>query len=281
MNQEYLQFITDLKQNIIQSRYIAARLANKEQLLLYFKTGKMLSEKIAAEKWGANVLGQIAEDLQKQLPGLRGFSKRNLVNMRHLYNEYQLVIFTQSPTAQIRKGRRKEENEVGTIQLDTPEFREQFFGISFTHHILLLNKCKDPRERFFYIEQASTQFWSVTLLEHHINADLYSHQGKLPNNFNNTISQELKPTALKMFQDDYLMDFISSDDVEDERVFEEKVVADIKNFIMRMGTGFAFIGNQYRIEIGGEELCRILPGFESQRNHRAGFRLAFNMYSAS
>ncbi|HEX9511068.1 MAG TPA: PDDEXK nuclease domain-containing protein, partial [Puia sp.] len=125
--------------------------------------------------------------------------------------------------------------------------------ISFTHHILILNKCKHLQERFFYIEQAATQYWSVALLEHHIDANLYSHQGKLPNNFNKTLSGELKPTALKVFQDDYLMDFISSGEMEDERVFEEKVVADIKNFIMRMGTGFAFIGNQYRLEIGGEE----------------------------
>lgn len=253
MNKEYLQLIAELKQNIIQSRYIAARLVNKEQLLLYFKTGKMLSEKIAAEDWGANVLGQIAENLQKQLPGLRGFSKRNLVNMRYFYDEYQLIIFMQSPTAQIREVRRKEQSTLTGIQLDNVEFREQFFGISFTHHILVLGKCHSTEERIFYITQAATQFWSVSVLEHHINAGLFSHQGKLPNNFTKTLSAELKPTALKVFQDEYLMDFISSGDIENERVFEEKVVSDIKSFIMRMGTGFSFIGNQYRIEIGGEE----------------------------
>ncbi|HWK04909.1 MAG TPA: DUF1016 N-terminal domain-containing protein [Puia sp.] len=159
MTKKYLQFITDLKQNIIQSRYIAARLVNREQLLLYFKTGDMLSEKIAAEKWGAKVIGQIAEDLQKQLPGLRGFSYRNLMNMKKLFNEYQSLTFLQSVTAEIRKIRRDKE-ESSSAQPDTTELREQFFGISFTHHILILNKCKDPEERFFYIEQASTQFWS-------------------------------------------------------------------------------------------------------------------------
>lgn len=82
MNKEYIRLIAELKQGIIQSRYVAARLANKEQLLLYFKTGKMLSEKIAAEKWGAKILVQISEDLQKQLPGLRGFSATNLKNMK-------------------------------------------------------------------------------------------------------------------------------------------------------------------------------------------------------
>lgn len=178
----------------------------KEQLLLYFKTGKMLSEKIAAEKWGAKVVEQIAKDLQKQLPGLRGFSYRNLMNMRRFFTEYQSLTFLQSLTAEFGANSRK--IHTGSIgQSPTAQF-EFFFGISFTHHILLLNKCKHPVERFFYIEQASTQFWSVTLLEHHIDADLYTHQGKLPNNFNKTLSEELKPTALKVFQDDYLMDFI-------------------------------------------------------------------------
>jgi predicted nuclease of restriction endonuclease-like (RecB) superfamily len=72
--------------------YVAARLTNKEQLLLYFKTGKALSEKIASQKWGAKILERIAEDLQKQLPGLRGFSFRNLKNMRYFYSEYQIPL---------------------------------------------------------------------------------------------------------------------------------------------------------------------------------------------
>src|SRR5262249_23493149 len=106
MNKQYIRLIADLKQSIIQSRYVAARLANKEQLLLYFRTGKMLAEKIAAEKWGAKVLEQIAEDLQKQLPGLRGFSFRNLKNMKQFYIEYQNIIIGQSATVQLRNSRR-------------------------------------------------------------------------------------------------------------------------------------------------------------------------------
>jgi hypothetical protein len=141
MNKQYISLITDLKQSILQSRYVAARLANREQLLLYFKTGKMLSEKIAAEKWGAKILIQISEDLQKQLPGLRGFSPTNLKNMKQFYSDYQLFIFSQSPTGQLRKSRK-------SILKDTTSQFEAFFSISFTHHILILNKCKSKEERF-------------------------------------------------------------------------------------------------------------------------------------
>jgi predicted nuclease of restriction endonuclease-like (RecB) superfamily len=231
MDKKYIDFITDLKQNIIQSRYIAARLANKEQLLLYFKNGKMLSEKIDAEKWGAKVMEQIAEDLQKHLPGLRGFSYTNLKKMRQfafeypsLLNDYQQDVISPLPTGQLQGNSATPIGQLPTAQLTS------FWGITFSHHILLLNKCKTPEERFFYMEQAATQFWSVNLLEHHIAANLYKHQGKLPNNFDKTLPA-LKPSALQVFRDEYLMDFIGSTDAEDERVLEEKVPKEMQGIL--------------------------------------------------
>ncbi len=242
MNKQYIRLIADLKQSIIQSRYVAARLANKEQLLLYFKTGKMLSEKIAAEKWGVKIVEQIAEDLQKQLPGLRGFSYRNLMNMRKFYTEYQSFTFLQSPPAEIRNLRKK----ATTTLLDS------FLGISFTHHMLILNKCKSLDERLFYMTSSTSRFWSVSLLEHNINADLFRNQGKLPNNFDKTLSSDLKPSALQIFQDEYLFDFITSQE-DDERVVEGEIISNIRNAIMSLGQGFSFISNQYRLELDGEE----------------------------
>ena len=110
-NKDYVQFITALKQNIVQSRYTAASLANREQLLLYFKTGKMLSEKITVQKWGAKVIGQIADDLREQLPGLRGFSDRNLKNMRQFFDAYKGFSIGQLLTAQLKSN----ENQLFTI----------------------------------------------------------------------------------------------------------------------------------------------------------------------
>jgi predicted nuclease of restriction endonuclease-like (RecB) superfamily len=233
MEKEYIQFIADLKRNIVQSRYAAMRLANKEQLLLYFKTGKMLAEKIAAHQWGAKIIKQIADDLQKQLPGLRGFSDRNLINMKAFYAGYQSIIITQSASAEID---------------DTA-----FFSISFSHHILLLEKCKSVNERAFYMLQSASQFWSVDFLRRQIAANVFQHQGKLPNNFSETLSEPLRASVLQVFQDEYLMDFIDPGNTENERVFEQSIVADIKRLILTLGKGFCFIGNQYRLEVGGEE----------------------------
>ena len=211
MNKQYIRLITDLKQNIIQSRYAAARLANKEQLLLYFRIGEILSERIAAEKWGAKILVQISQDLQKQLPGLRGFSPTNLKNMKQFHAEYQTLIFSQSLTGQLRKLRKSSKTE-------TARLPDHFLNISFTHHILILNKCKSTEERLFYITEAATRFWSVSILEHHIESNLFSTQGKLPNNFDKTLPKEIKPSALKIFQDEYLMDFLTPGEIADERM---------------------------------------------------------------
>jgi predicted nuclease of restriction endonuclease-like (RecB) superfamily len=305
MNKSYLQFVQDLRQNIIQSRYIAARLANREQLLLYMKVGKMLSDKVAAEKWGAKVLEQISADLQKELPGLRGFSTRNLKKMRQLYEMYSKSLIGPLVTAQLKGGtiwssataksetvtdkstlNKSEQSLIGqsaTAQLKKSSTAwdqqsiEAFFGISFTHHVLLLNKCQSEEERYFYMQQAATQFWSVSLLEHHISANLYHNQGKISNNFGHALPDPLKASALQVFQDEYLLDFINTDDAADERAMESQIVANIKRVIMQLGKGFSFVANQYRLEVGEQEFfvdllfynrhLQCLVAFELKRGH--------------
>lgn len=245
----YLQLINDLKKSIIQSRYHAARLANREQLLLYFKTGKMLSEKVAKEKWGAKMLEQISIDLQKNLPGVRGFSFRNLKNMKQFFEVYESSVIGQLLTAQLKDI----EKQPDIIRPSVTAQFEGFFGISFTHHILILNKCVGQEERSFYILKASSEFWSVSVLEHNIDSRLFEKQGTLPNNFTKALSAELKPSAIQLFNDEYLMDYMNLGDSDDEREVESKIVANIRDFILRMGKGFSFIGNQFRVELAGDE----------------------------
>jgi predicted nuclease of restriction endonuclease-like (RecB) superfamily len=250
MEKEYVEFIKELKQNIIQSRYHAMRLANREQLLLYYRTGSMLCDKINNKKWGTKVLQQIADDLQKSIPGIRGFSHRNLKNMKQLYEVYENSVIGQSLTAQLRNSR-SIGNQPDEIWQSLAAKLDSFFGISFTHHILILNKCSKIDERLFYINKAATEFLSVSLLEYHIESGLFEKQGKLPSNFSKTI--ELKHSATQVFNDEYLMDYMNIGDNADERQVESSIVTNIRDFILRMGKGFSFIGNQFRIELDGEE----------------------------
>lgn len=255
MKQEYVAFITDLKQRIVQSRYMTARLINKEQLLLYFKTGKMLSEKIIAEKWGSKVIEQIATDLQRALPGIKGFSYTSLKNMRQFYETYADAIGVEANGQSV-----------------TGQIGQTFWGISFTHHMILINKCSKLEERLFYIDQAASQYWSVRVLEHQIAAKLYRKRGKLANNFQTTLAGNLKADALEVFQDEYLFDFIAVDET-DEKVFENALVKNVKNMILTMGKGFCFIGNQYRLEVGGEEFFVDLLFFNRHLQSLVAFEL--------
>ena len=120
----------------------------------------MLTQKIDAEKWGAKVIEQISTDLQKQLPGLKGFSYRNLMKMKQFYVDYQPLSILPSATAELHT-----------------EALEAFWVISFSHHIVLLGKCKTLEERLFYMAQTASQYWPVTVLEHQIDIRLFQKQG--------------------------------------------------------------------------------------------------------
>lgn len=249
----YLDFLREVKNRILNSRYHAARLVNREMLLLYFAIGQRLSQKVAAENWGAKVIEQISTDLQKELPGLRGFSYRNLKNMRQFADEYEGLSFLFSSEQSLQSN----DNQIIAIgQLPTAQFKnlkpEIFFGLGFTQHILLINRCKSPDERLFYMHQAVLNQWTVEMLDHQIAARLYHTRGALPNNFAKTLPEQLRNTALLAFKDEYLLDFIHIDP-EDERVLEQHIVDHIRHFILTMGRGFAFIGNQFRVLADEEE----------------------------
>lgn len=109
------------------------------------------------------------------------------------------------------------------------------------------------QERLFYMLQAASQFWTVAVLEHHISAGLFDHQGRLANNFETALPAGIKANALQVFKDECLFDFINIGEGDDERVFEGKIVSNIKNAIMALGKGFCFIGNQFRLEVDEQE----------------------------
>lgn len=118
---------------------------------------------------------------------------------------------------------------------------------------MLLSKCKFIDERLFYIAQVSSNYWSVTTLEYQIESNLFQKQGKLPNNFSSTLDENLQTSALQVFKDEYLLDFISIQQDDSEKEIENKIVIEIRDFILRIGIDFSFMGNQYRIELDEEE----------------------------
>ena len=271
-NKDYIKFISGIKEDIIKSRYQAARLVNKELILLYFEVGKKLSVKINSEKWGAKVIQNISDDLQKGLPGLRGFSYRNLKNMRQFYESYNYFLIGQSSTAQLiskEKSGKKGQSLTAQIksgsktimplsteqftQEEIQEFTNLLVNLSFTNHILILNKCKVFEEKLFYIKKSIENQWTVELLMHHIESDLYRNTGKIQSNFQISLPETIKQKAINVFRDEYLLDFINVREEDEERELENKIVNNIKKFILSIGKDFTFIGNQHRLVVEEEE----------------------------
>jgi predicted nuclease of restriction endonuclease-like (RecB) superfamily len=282
----FAEAIRVIKNAILKSRYRAAILANREQLSLYYGIGKYISENSRVNFWGTNAIETISSRLQQELPGLRGFSVGNIKKMRIFYEQWCKYFENRSLTTHDLESSESQNIEIRSLVTneleidllsgnrsfsidDLQQINIDYFGsIGFTHHYELLTKTTSLEERLFYIERCATEFWSVEALKRHIKNNLFNNRGKLPNNFNKTISDaDLRQKALMSFKDEYLLDYInieSPDDEPDERFLEGEIVANIKNFIMSLGKDFSFIGNQHRLIIEEQEYFIDLLFFNRQ-----------------
>jgi len=269
----YTQAILQIKTAILRSRYLAARVVNREQLSLYYGIGKYISENSRNGFWGTSAIETISERLQQELPGLRGFSAANIKRMRTFFEQWceyieNLTLSTYNFATNIGNENRpmpSDEIQTNILMANRPMPSDDlyridlhsFWAIGFSHHYEILLKTNTLEERLFYIERSATEFWSVEKLKYNLKNDLYTRQGKILNNFQTTISdKDLQRKALLAFKDEYLFDYInieSSDDEPDERMLESSIVANIQKFIMSLGKDFSFIGNQYRLIVEEQE----------------------------
>ena len=265
-----VDFIKQLKQQIVASRYIVAKIANTESLKLYFIIGKMVEDRFAKEKWGTKVMDSISNQLQQELPGLRGFSGKNIYKMRQYYNSWkQSDLIFSSATRELENNENsifssvtdKLENDKNSIsssettKLENIEI-DNFLSVAFTHHYEIILKIKEEKHRWYYINQTAQQFWTVKQLRIELKNQSHLQEYKLPNNFTKTLSDTLSNKAIRAFKDQYLLDFINVEDADDEideRVLEQEIVNNIKKFMMSLGTDFSFMGNQYRLNVDGDE----------------------------
>ena len=275
--------IDTIKTAILESQYKAAKAVNAVQLSLYFSIGKYVSEHTRKGFWGTGALEYISEQLQRELPGLRGFSATNIRMMRIFYEEWSSSSLLDNCNSSLASDELESGNSNSTVMRDEleettehiystdaivkfsqlsnygEEFTKYFLVISFTHHRFIMSMVKDVEARLFYIELAARESLSVRALQKAIQLDEYKHRGAMPNNFVQTFpasQQALK--AISMFKDEYLLDFINVEelgvrDIEDidERVVEQQIVQNIKCFIMTFGRDFAFLGSQYQVEALG------------------------------
>jgi len=272
----YKEAVRTIKAAILQSQYRSAKLITGEQLSLYFGIGCYVSNNSRKGTWGTGAISRISEQLRRELPGLRGFSEQNIRNMR-TFAEYWEQYIICSPSASELLSYKTIDIDDFSLQKWSPMAseinRDEFLGISFSHHMEILHKTKDLNEILFYIHQTVLHKWDKYDLRDRLKANLYATEGSAANNFVQTMPVNDARKAVGMFKDEYLLDYINVEEMEvskpddvDERVVEQAIVRNIKQFIMTFGRDFAFIGNQYHLEIYTEELFPDLLFFNRELN---------------
>ena len=272
----YGDAVRAIKQAILKSQYEAVKGVNAQQLALYYSIGGYISANTRTGTWGKGAIDAISSRLQEELPGLRGFSATNLRNMRMFFEAWSPEDAQGDSSVATDESVRVALGNFHQAQLMKlqPKDAEAFKNIGFTHHMAILNQAKDREERFFYIRTCAENHYSVSELKRAMARDDFHHQGKMPNNFMQTIPQGQRALrAISTFKDEYLLDFINVEELGardgadvDERVVEQGIIHNIKNFIIEFGRDFAFVGNQYHLEAFGEDQYIDLLFFNRELN---------------
>ncbi|WP_445175106.1 YhcG family protein [Microcoleus sp.] len=223
--EDYYDFLRELKGRILQAQVRAVISVNRELVLLYWQIGRDILNRQQQQGWGAKIIDNLAADLQKAFPEMKGFSPRNLKYMRSFAEAYPDEQFVQQVVAQIPWG----------------------------HNLRILDAVKVPVEREWYIRQTIEQGWSRNVLVHQIESGLYRRQGKADTNFSRTLPEAQSELAQQLLKDPYNFDFISLGKEAQERELEKALIDRIRDFLLELGVGFAFVGSQYHLEVEGED----------------------------
>lgn len=285
------QAVQTIKTAILQSQSRAVRMVSGTQLSLYFGVGLYVSANSRKGTWGTGAIDTISDQLRRELPGLRGFSAQNIRNMRQ-FAEFWQPFLIHSPMAS-KLGVEDLHAEIECDRLSLAKWsplaseinRDEFLGISFSHHMEILHKTKNIDEVLLCIHETVVHQWDKYTLRDILKAGIPASDGTAPNNFIQTIpSTRQAMKAIRMFKDEYLLDYINVEDIDaqeedvDERLVEQRIVHNIKRFIMTLGRDFTFVGNQYHLEIYGEEMWSDLLFFNRELNALVAIELKIGKF---
>ena len=222
---EYGDFLERVKERVRTARVSAALAANRELMLLYWSLGRDILERQARLGWGAKVVARLSRDLRHEFPDMKGFSPRNLGYMRAVAEAWPDEGFVQQVVAQLPWG----------------------------HVVRILDRAGEPAARQFYVEQALAHGWSRDVLLLHLDRRLHERQGQAVTNFQRTLHSPRSDLARQTLKDPYIFDFLGITEEAAEREIERAMIAQIRDTLVEMGAGFAFVGQQVRLEVAGDE----------------------------
>jgi predicted nuclease of restriction endonuclease-like (RecB) superfamily len=222
---DYPEILEEIKTRVHAARIRASLSVNRELITLYWEIGRLILQRQEVEGWGARVIDRLSADLRREFPDMKGFSSRNLKYMRKFAESYSQKEIVQQVAAQI------------------PWF----------HNCVILDKVQDGEQRQWYIRATVEHGWSRAVLVHQIESDLYRRQGKALTNFQAILPAPQSDLAQELIKDPYNFDFLGIGADISERQLEMALVNRLKEFLLELGRGFAFVGEQYHLDVGGED----------------------------
>ncbi len=257
LDKEYLQWIRDLSSRYRNSQIKAAVKVNQEQLQFYWELGKEITLRDAENKYGKGFYASISKDLRKELPEAAGLSESNIRYAKRFYSLYaQLVENLQQPAEILLIGNLQQPAE----KLDDEKLQQlaadftALFSIPWGHHLLLIDKCSnDPQKALFFVRQTVENGWSRAMLLNWIDTDLYERNGKAISNFKRALPEQTSDLAQEITKDPYNFAFTGITHKYNEQQLKQSLLRNITDFLIELGTGFAYVGREYRLQIGTKE----------------------------
>ncbi len=233
INNEYQQWIADLKQRIHRSQIKASLKVNAEMLQLYWKLGKDIAERKIDAAWGSGFYRTLSHDLKQEFPDIKGFSETNLKYIKRFY-----LFYSQSDIIR---------------QQVADELPEYMVSIPWFHHVYIFTKCSSVDEAFFYINRTIEHGWSRAVLEHQVDLNLYQRDSKAVSNFTKTLPAPLSDLAQQVTKDPYTFDFLAVRDRYDEKELQKHLTQNMTKFLLELGAGFSFYGQEVHLNVAGDD----------------------------
>jgi len=221
----YGNLLVEIKQRIRAAQYEALKAVNKELIVLYWDIGHLIVTRQKGQTWGKSIVKQLAKDLQTEFPGVSGYSTANLWRMKLFYESY----------------------------VDNQKLAPMVREVGWSHNLVILEKCKDELEREFYLRMTRKYGWTKNVLIHQVENQTYEKTLLNQTNFSETLPESAKNQAHLAVRDEYTFDFLDLSDEHSERQLEQALLGKVDTFLREMGGMFAFVGSQYRLEVGDQE----------------------------
>lgn len=272
MNTEFKQVVLLIEE----SRNRAFQKVNEELVMLYYKVGNLVSEKVSQGVWGQNTVEELADFIQENCPGLKGFNRRGLYRMKQFFETYSASEFvsrlsyqlenyfnTESQNSKVSplstqifesKSENQKVSALPTQLKKTKDLQEKFISqilpkLSWSNHLEILSQTKSPEEKFFYLILSIKEKWSMRDLRRQLSSGYFERT---------MLSQKLdcesqSPIPTGLFKDPYIFEFLDIPDTHSEKDLERALVQNLQKFIIEIGKGFTYMGNQYRLQVGNKD----------------------------